>query len=83
MGDLNPAFQEKLNSAIDAMAGSYAKLLSDAQRDGDIPASLDVEEASYFIVSSWHGALIRMKVMKSSAPLENHKRFIFDHVLAS
>jgi TetR/AcrR family transcriptional repressor of nem operon len=81
MGDLNPAFQEKLNFAIDAMAGSYARILSEARMAGDIPETLDVKEASYFVVSSWHGALIRMKVMKSSEPLENHKRFILDHVL--
>ena len=82
MGDLNPSFQKSLNSAIDAMAGSYAKVLDEARTAGEIPESLGIRDASYFIVSSWHGALVRMKVMKSSEPLENHKRFIFDHVLA-
>jgi TetR/AcrR family transcriptional repressor of nem operon len=81
MGDLSPAFQVKLKDAIDSMAGMYAELLSEAQLEGEISESLDVKDAAYFIVSSWHGALIRMKVEKSSEPLKNHLKFIFDYVL--
>jgi TetR/AcrR family transcriptional repressor of nem operon len=81
MGDLSPVFREKLKGTIDFMAGMYAELLREAQLAGEIPKSLDVRETAYFIVSSWHGALIRMKVEKSSEPLESHLKFIFDHVL--
>lgn len=81
MGDLSPAFREKLKEALDAMAGIYAQLLKEAQARGEIPESIDPTEAAYFIVSSWHGALIRMKVEKSSEPLKSHLKFIFDYVL--
>jgi TetR/AcrR family transcriptional regulator, transcriptional repressor for nem operon len=81
MGDLNPAFSDKLKDAVDTMVGSCLGLLEDAQRAGEISSELDLRETAYFIISSWHGALMRMKVEKSLAPLENHYRFIFDYVL--
>lgn len=81
MGDLSPAFREKLNGAIDLMVESYSNVLAEAQASGDISELLDVREAAYFIVASWHGALIRMKLVKSLEPLKNHSKFIFDGIL--
>ncbi|UCF82056.1 MAG: TetR family transcriptional regulator C-terminal domain-containing protein [Desulfobacteraceae bacterium] len=81
MGDLSPAFRERLKYAIDQIAQFYAKTLIEAQIAGEIPESLDVREAAYFLVSSWHGALMRMKIVKNPHPLKNHKKFIFDFIL--
>ncbi len=82
MGDLSAEFSKKLSDSIDAMAGMYAKLLTEAADSGEIGADIDIEETAYFIVSSWHGALIRMKVLKSDQPLKSHKRFILENILA-
>jgi TetR/AcrR family transcriptional repressor of nem operon len=81
MGDLSPAFREKLKSALDSIVDIYSRLLAEAQREGEISQSLDVREAAYFLLSSWHGALVHMKAVKGPEPLENHIRFIFDRVL--
>ncbi len=81
MGDLSPAFREKLKSALDSIVDIYSRLLTEAQQEGEISQSLDVREAAYFLLSSWHGALVHMKAVKGPEPLENHIRFIFDHVL--
>ena len=81
MGDLSPAFREKLGSALDILVDTYAGLLAESQNDGEISQDLNVREAARFLVSSWHGALMHMKAMKGPEPLENHKRFIFDYVL--
>lgn len=81
MGDLSPAFRDKLRDAIDRMVAGYASVLAEAQVIGEISQGLDVQATAYFLVSSWHGALIRMKVVQSLEPLENHHRFIFDCVL--
>jgi TetR/AcrR family transcriptional repressor of nem operon len=81
MGDLSPAFREKLKIALDAMAEQYAKMLQEAQEKGDLSQTLATNETAHFIVSSWQGALMRMKVVKSTEPLETHSKFIFDHVL--
>ncbi len=81
MGDLSVAFRDKLKSALNILIDTYSGLLAQAQKEGEIAQNLDVHEAARFLVSSWHGALIHMKAMKGPEPLENHKRFIFDHIL--
>ena len=83
MGDLSPAFRKKLNEALDRITVGYAGILSEAQKAGEISDQIDVKETANFIVSSWHGALIRMKVVQNLEPLENHFKFIFDYVLKS
>ena len=81
MGDLSSAFRNKLGDAMDAMVRVYAKVLSEAQSTGEISEQLDINAAAYFIVAGWHGAIIQMKLTQNLAPLETHRKFIFDHIL--
>ncbi len=81
MGDLSPAFRDKLKGALDRITAGYAGVLTEAQKSGEISNQIDVKETANFIVSSWHGALIRMKVVQNLEPLENHFKFIFEYVL--
>jgi len=83
MGDLSPAFGDKLKESIDLMIGFYKNLLESAKEAGEIDAQLDAYETASFIVSSWHGALIKMKIVKNAKPLENHKQFITKMLRAS
>lgn len=80
MGDLSVPFQRKLKWAVDAMAGHYIRVLSEARSKGDLPQGLDVRQTAFFLVTSWHGALIRMKIERSSEPLEDHKNFFFNRI---
>jgi len=81
MGDLSSTFRSKLKEAFDTMADIYTTLLDQAKATGEIKTALDTRETAYFIISSWHGALSRMKIEKSTRPLESHLHFIFKHVL--
>lgn len=81
MGDLSPALSRKLNDSVDYMILIYEELLNAAQVAGEISADFDTRETAGFIVSSWHGALIRMKIVRGAEPLENHKRFILNILL--
>jgi TetR/AcrR family transcriptional repressor of nem operon len=81
MGDLNPAFRKKLSEAIDMMVVAYSQVLAAAQNDGKILKNLDIRETASFIIASWHGAIIQMKLTQSLAPLKNHRKFIFDYIL--
>jgi TetR/AcrR family transcriptional repressor of nem operon len=81
MGDLSPAFREKLEDAVDTMAEPFTIVLGEARDRGEISQDLDPGEAAYFLVSSWHGALVRMKIVKGPEPLENHFKFVFGAVL--
>jgi TetR/AcrR family transcriptional repressor of nem operon len=81
MGDLSPAFRKKLSEAMDKMVGAYSQVLAAAQNDRKIMKNLDIKETASFIIASWHGAIIQMKLTRSLDPLKNHRKFIFDHLL--
>jgi TetR/AcrR family transcriptional regulator, transcriptional repressor for nem operon len=81
MGDLSPPFQAKLREAMDFMVDMYAGIIREGQDSGEITSRLDAAKAAEFLVSSWEGALLRMKIEISLEPLENHKRFIFEYIL--
>jgi TetR/AcrR family transcriptional regulator, transcriptional repressor for nem operon len=81
MGDLSPAFRQRLKEAIDMMAETYRRVLVEAQEARKISKNLAVKEAAYFIVAGWHGAIIQMKLEKSMKPLKNHRKLVFEHIL--
>ena len=83
MGDLNDSFREKLKPVFDKMKANIAQCLEEAQQKGDMSLALDIFNLSDFIVSSWQGALLQMKVMKNTAPVRNFERIVFDLLLTS
>ena len=83
MGDLNDSFRGKLKSVFDKMKANIAQCLEEAQQKGDLSPALDIFNLSDFIVSSWQGALLQMKVMKNTAPVRNFERIVFNSLLKS
>ncbi|MEE8432220.1 MAG: TetR family transcriptional regulator C-terminal domain-containing protein [Candidatus Desulfatibia sp.] len=83
MGDLSPAFRIKLKESVDIMTDFYARALKEARQRDDISARLDIAETADFILTSWQGALVRMKIEQSARPLKNHIKFIFEFILES
>jgi TetR/AcrR family transcriptional regulator, transcriptional repressor for nem operon len=81
LGDISPVFREKLKSCLDAMAWQFAAVLEEAQGSGALTRALSPREAAGFMVASWEGALVLMKVMKSTEPLETHLKYVFDFIL--
>jgi TetR/AcrR family transcriptional repressor of nem operon len=82
MGDVSPAFGLKLSQAIDFMAGRLARVLEEARQAGELDPACDPVSLAYFIVASWQGALIRMKALKCSQPLETFQQVVFERLLA-
>ena len=78
MGDLSPAIREKLRLAVREMVQVYSRLLAEGQAAGEVSENLDVKETAAFLVSSWHGALMHMKIEKSEKPLVNHRTFVLN-----
>jgi len=81
MGDVNPAFREKLKTSLDSMARQFVDVLLEARESGHLSKTLNAQDTARFMISSWEGALMSMKVEKSTEPLETHARFIFDYIL--
>lgn len=81
MADVNENFREKLKDAFDAIKKGVAIQLKEAQERKEIFDSLDVPELTEFIVSSWQGALLQMKVTRSTAPGKAFEQMVFERIL--
>ena len=60
----------------------FARCLADAEADGDVLLTLPPIELADYLMASWQGAMLRMKVERSPAPLERFKTVVFDRILA-
>ncbi len=72
MGDINESFRVKLRDVFDHLKSNIRECLKEAKKLKEISKSIDPDETADFILDSWEGALMRMKVTKDTAPL---KRF--------
>ena len=55
----------------------FAACIAEGQAAGEIPATFAPEELAEFLLSSWEGAILRMKVEHDAEPLERFKRIVF------
>jgi len=81
MSDLSVAFREKIGSVYDSICSHLQKCLIDAQLKGDIPPDINTSDAAQFIFDSWEGAIMHMKLVKSTAPLRNCRKMLLGTLL--
>ena len=55
----------------------FAGCIAEGQAAGEIAATFTPEELAEFLLSSWEGAILRMKVERTAEPLERFKRIVF------
>jgi TetR/AcrR family transcriptional repressor of nem operon len=55
----------------------FAACVAEAQAAGEIDKTFAADELAEFLLASWHGAILRMKVERSAAPLQRFKRIAF------
>jgi len=55
----------------------FAACIAEGQAAGEIAATFAPEELAEFLLSSWEGAILRMKVERDVEPLERFKRIAF------
>jgi TetR/AcrR family transcriptional regulator, transcriptional repressor for nem operon len=55
----------------------FAACIAEGQAAGEIAATLAPEELAEFLLASWEGAILRMKVARNAEPLERFKRIAF------
>ncbi len=83
MGDLDPAMQEKLAAVIQRMIDRIARMLFEAQDRGELSSKMDIAETARMIFACWEGALLHMKVVKTEAPLNTFRSYIFERLLTA
>jgi len=58
----------------------FAACIGAAQASGEIASDFDAGELAEFLLASWQGAMLRMKVERSPVALERFKRIAFQTV---
>ena len=81
LGDTNPVFREKLNSALEGLIRGVANQLRQAQERGELHQKFSPDETARFIISAWQGALVRMKAAAGPEPLDNFQTMVFEVLL--
>jgi TetR/AcrR family transcriptional repressor of nem operon len=55
----------------------FTACIAEGQASGEIAAAFPPEELAEFLLASWEGAIMRMKVERNREPLERFKRIAF------
>jgi TetR/AcrR family transcriptional regulator, transcriptional repressor for nem operon len=58
----------------------FAECIAEAQNAGEIDSSTEPTDLADFLLSSWEGAILRMKVERGPAALDRFQRIIFQTV---
>ena len=58
----------------------FTACIAEAQAAGEIAATFDPTDLAEFLLASWQGAILRMKVERGPAPLERFRKIAFDTV---
>src|SRR5271169_4994456 len=62
--------RERLAAVFMEWRAPFAACIAEAQAAGEIASTFDPAELADFLLSSWQGAILRMKVVRGAAPLE-------------
>jgi TetR/AcrR family transcriptional repressor of nem operon len=70
MASLDDTFRERLEGVLLSWEERVTACLDDAVRAGDLPAGTDAQALSRFFWIGWEGAILRAKLTRSLAPLD-------------
>src|SRR5436309_8484924 len=72
--------RKRLDSIFREWRTLFASCIAAAQSAGEVDSHFDATELAEFILASWEGAILRMKVERSPAALERFKTIVFETV---
>jgi len=70
----------RLATIYEEWRAPFAACIAEAQAAGELATTFDPTELAEFLLASWQGAMLRMKVERGPAPLERFKAIAFDTV---
>ena len=83
MAATNPRFREKLSDVFSDIMKPVELCLDRAVESGELNPSINTAEMAEFIINSWQGALIYLKVADCERPLVLFEKYVFDRLLPS
>ncbi|MDP9861217.1 MULTISPECIES: TetR/AcrR family transcriptional regulator [Streptosporangium] len=77
------AIRARLTEIFSQWREPFARCLLEAEAAGQIRLDVPAVELADFLITSWQGAILRMKVERTPEPLERFKRVVFATVIHS
>jgi TetR/AcrR family transcriptional repressor of nem operon len=72
--------RRRLEAIFEEWRAPFASCIAEAQTIGEIDSRFDPMDLAEFLLSSWEGAILRMKVERGPAALERFKKIVFQTV---
>jgi TetR/AcrR family transcriptional repressor of nem operon len=72
--------RERLEAIFQEWRAPFASCIAAAQTAGEIAATFDPMDLAEFLLASWEGAILRMRVERSPAALDRFRNIIFHTV---
>ena len=69
--------RERLGAIFVEWRAPFAACIAQGQAAGEIDSTFDPDDLAEFLLASWEGAILRMKVDRDVEPLERFKRIAF------
>lgn len=81
VADHSVCIRERLAAHFRTWSGLFEGCIAEAQKTGAIDNRLPAPLLAQFLLNSWEGALLRMRVVKSDAPLKEFVEVVFGSIL--
>src|SRR5215470_6620015 len=72
--------RERLEAIFQEWRAPFASCIAEAQTAGEIDSTFDPMDLAEFLLASWEGAILRMKVERGPAALDRFKNIVFQTV---
>jgi TetR/AcrR family transcriptional repressor of nem operon len=72
--------RKRLDAIFQEWRTLFASCIAAAQSAGEVDSKFDATELAEFLLASWEGAILRMKVERSPVALERFKTIVFETV---
>ena len=73
--------RERLEAIFQEWHATFSSCIAEAQTVGEIDSTFDPTDLAEFLLASWEGAILRMKVERGPAALDRFKKIVFQTVL--
>jgi TetR/AcrR family transcriptional repressor of nem operon len=72
--------RDRLQAIFQEWRAPFAACIAEAQTTGEIDSTFDPIDLAEFLLASWEGAILRMKVERGPAALDRFKNIVFETI---
>ena len=76
LADTNEELRKRLQAAVEGFIARIEACLKEARSSGQFPIELSTEDTARFIFHGLEGAIMHMKVVKSTEPIRTFRRYL-------